>query len=271
MSHVLDIEAADVYRGSTRVFRRLDLRIPEGCSTAVLGPNGAGKTTLLMLLSREIYPAAGNGGAVRVFGSSRWNVWDLRSRLGIVPQELRIPYPDSATGLDVVLSGYSCGFTTWMLDRLTPRQRRGAETVLETLDITHLRDCQFAGMSSGERRLLLLGRALVNDPRALVLDEPTSGLDLRACFRYLQTIRNLICLGKTVVLVTHHIHEIPPEMARVVLLKRGEILADGDKEEIMTEDRLAELYGTGLRLLRAGGYFQAVPRERETAERLSPP
>jgi iron complex transport system ATP-binding protein len=259
MGYVLDIQGADIYRGATPVFRGLDLRIPEGCHTAVLGPNGAGKSTLLMLISREIYPAAGNGGTVRIFGKQRWNVWELRRLLGIVPQELRDAYPETATGLDVVLSGYYSGFSAWMHERFSREETRRAEEVMDSLCIKGLRDRRFSWLSTGERRLLLLGRALVNDPRALVLDEPTSGLDLRACFRYLETVRSLMRRGKTVVLVTHHIHEIPPEMGRVVLLKRGQVLARGDKETILSESRLAELYETRLRLLRAEGYYQAVP------------
>jgi len=118
-------------------------------------------------------------------------------------------------------------------------------------------------MSTGQQRRLLLGRALVHDPEALVLDEPTSGLDLQGAFRYLETMRTLMRSGKTVLLVTHHIHEIPPEIERVILLNEGRIHADGTKEEVLTSANLSELFGIGIEVVRANGFFQAFPESME--------
>ena len=130
---------------------------------------------------------------------------------------------------------------------------------LEELEIGHLQDRAFGEMSTGEQRRFLLGRALVHDPELLVLDEPTSGLDLHACFHYLSTIRRLMSKGKTILLVTHHIHEIPPEMSRVVLLKRGAVRADGAKEQILTAERLTALFDTPVHLAQANGWYQTLP------------
>jgi iron complex transport system ATP-binding protein len=117
----------------------------------------------------------------------------------------------------------------------------------------------FATMSTGEQRRFLLGRALINDPDTLLLDEPTSGLDLKACFQYLDFVRGLMRAGKTVILVTHHIHEIPPEVSRVVLLKDGAVMADGAKPEILTGANLSRLFDTPVELVRANGFYQAMP------------
>jgi iron complex transport system ATP-binding protein len=259
MSTILEIRNANVYRGRTQVFANLCLTINAGQHTAVLGPNGAGKTTLLKLLAREIYPRADSPGTVSLFGRSHWNVWELRSRLGMVSQDLQENYLGNATGLDVVLSGFRSSIGTYAHQRFTAEEHQRAEQMLQDVDACNLADKTFQTLSTGQRRRLLLARALVHDPEALLLDEPTSGLDIRACFHYLATIRKLMRQGRTVILVTHHIHEIPPEMRRVVLLKAGQVMADGDKKTVMTQDGMAELFDTPLRLLQAGGFYQVVP------------
>jgi iron complex transport system ATP-binding protein len=118
---------------------------------------------------------------------------------------------------------------------------------------------RYGELSSGQQRRLILGRALINEPASLILDEPTTGLDLAATFAYLQTMRGLIRSGRTLVLVTHHIHEIPPEVSRVVLMSKGKIWADGPKREVLTEARLSGLYGVKVALVEASGWYQAVP------------
>ncbi len=257
--NIIEIQNATVYRGSNRVFDGLTLTIPKACNTAILGPNGAGKSTLLKLLSRELYPVPRDGSFVRLYGRERWDVWQLRSHLGIVSNDLQQTYAAHAMGIDVILSGYYSSIGKWKHQRFSAAQRERAEEVVLDLELAHLKDRHYASMSTGEQRRFLLGRALVNDPDTLVMDEPTSGLDLKACFQYLDTIRRLMDAGKTVVLVTHHIHEIPPEIARVVLLNHGRVIADGDKSEILTDQRLSGLFATPIHLLYRNGYYQAVP------------
>ncbi len=259
MSHIIDIKDAVVYRGSNPVFDGLTLTISEGSNTAILGPNGAGKSTLLKLLSRELYPVRRDGSFVRLYGRERWDVWELRSHLGIVSNDLQQIYAAHALGIDIILSGYYSSIGKWKHQRFSEAQRKRAEKVVGTLELAHLKDRRYASMSTGEQRRFLLGRALVNDPDTLVLDEPTSGLDVKACFQYLDTIRRLMNGGKTVILVTHHIHEIPPEITRVVLLYHGRVIADGDKSTILTDEKLSELFATPIHLLYRNGYYQAVP------------
>jgi len=256
---VLEIRAATVYRQLNRVFDGLSLRIDAGCHTAILGPNGAGKTTLLKLLTRELYPVFHPDTVVRLFGQQRWNVWDLRRRLGIVSHDLQARHLGNPLGQHVILSGYYSSIGIADHHRYSADQHDRAAALMRELGIAHLHDRPFASMSTGEQRRFLLGRALVHDPEVLVLDEPTSGLDLRATFQYLQLVRDLIAAGKTIILVTHHIHEIPPEIRRIVLIKAGKITADGDKPAILTKPQLAALFDTDLEIAKANGYYQAMP------------
>jgi len=265
MPPILEIQNATVYRGRTRVFENFSLAISLGSHTVILGPNGAGKSTLLKLLSRELYPVAQSGSFVRVFGKEEWNVWELRAHLGIVSDDLQSAYGGGVSGLDVILSGPYSSIGIWPGQEFTAAEQEHAVEIMNTLGVAGLAGKPFGAMSTGERRRFLLGRALISNPDALVLDEPTGGLDLKARFQYLDLVRALIRAGKTVILVTHHIHEIPPEMDRVILLKEGKVVEDGKKKTVLTSGRLSRLFDTPVELVRANGYYQAVPAHRETA------
>ncbi|MBM4256866.1 MAG: ATP-binding cassette domain-containing protein [Deltaproteobacteria bacterium] len=259
MSNLIEIKNATVYRGQHCVFDRFSLTIPQHCNTAILGPNGAGKSTLLKLLFRELYPVYQEDSSIHILGQEQWNVWDLRAHLGIVSHDLQQQYLGTVIGRNVILSGLYSSVDTPFLHHVTAEERQRALQVMYTLGITELQNRMFGEMSTGEQRRFLLGRALINDPDTLVLDEPTSGLDLKACFYYLDTIRSLMQRGKVVILVTHHIHEIPPEITRVILLKSGAVLADGDKSAMLTENTLNRLFDTRIRLAQANGFYQALP------------
>jgi iron complex transport system ATP-binding protein len=259
MEKIIEIANATVWRGETKVFDQFSLDVALHQNTVILGPNGSGKSTLLKLLTHEIYPVVSEGGSVKVFGESIWNVWELRSHLGIVSSDLQNEYEGYVTGEEVILSGLYSSIGVWPDQEFTCEDRARAHRILEALGVAHLKDRPYARLSTGEQRRLLLGRVLIHNPEALVLDEPTGGLDLKSCFQYLNIVRGLIRGGKTVVLVTHHLHEIPPEIQRVVLLKAGRIVADGSKQDILTSERLSKLYGIPLQIRCADGFYWATP------------
>lgn len=260
--NLIQIQKALVYRGRTLVFNNLSLEITRGQSVAILGPNGSGKSTLLKLLSRELYPRPREDSFIKVLGEECWNVWELRSHLGIVSQDLQEGYLSGARGQEVLLSGIYSSIGIWPYQSFTPQDRQRTERLMESLRISHCREKCFSEMSTGEQRRLLLGRALIHDPEVLVLDEPTSGLDVQACFQYMTIIRGLMTAGKTVVLVTHHIHEIPPEISRVVLLKAGRIVNDGEKTAVLTSNTLSDLFDIPVALVRMNGFYQVIPGEK---------
>ena len=259
MELILDIHRATVYRGDTCVITDFSLSLQEGEHVAILGPNGAGKSTILKLLAGEIHPAPNEETSIRLFGEERWSVWDVRRRLGMVSHDLQHQYMEKVTGLKVVLSGYHASIGTYGHQAFTYAQIAHAHAVMEDLGISFLIDRRFAEMSTGEQRRCLLGRALVHDPTVLVLDEPTSGLDLTATFHYLELVRGHMRKGKTLLLVTHHIHEIPPEVERVVLLRQGKILEDGEKRAVLTEAKLSAVFDCPVSLAQANGWYQALP------------
>lgn len=261
MQPIVELRNVHAYRGRTYVFRGLDLVLRRGESTVILGPNGAGKSTLLQLLTRQIYPVHCEGTVVRLFGEERWDVASLRSRLGIVSHDLDTEYAARITAEGVVLSGFDGSVGIPLVREPRPGEAERAAAAMERLGVGHLRRRPYSTLSTGEQRRVLLARALVHEPEALILDEPTSGLDLKATFEYLETIRRLMRDGTTVFLVTHHIHEIPPEIGRAVLLKEGRIHADGPKDDVLTAPALSALFDTPLDVVRARGYYQVVPRD----------
>jgi iron complex transport system ATP-binding protein len=257
--NLIDIHNATVYRGDTRVFDGFSLSIDESENTAIIGPNGAGKTTLLKVLNRELYPVYEPGSAVRILGRERWNVWELRKSLGVVSHDLQIHYLGYVRGIDVVLSGYYASVGVYDYQSFDQDQIEHARGIIRWLGVEDIAERVFSTMSTGQQRRFLLGRALIHEPPHLVLDEPTSGLDLKATFQYLQVIRRLMQEGRSLLLVTHHIHEIPPEIGRVILMSRGTIVDDGPKEEMLTDARLSRLFGVPIHVVSGNGYYQTLP------------
>jgi iron complex transport system ATP-binding protein len=266
MTDFVEMKDLTAWNGRTRVFHEFSLSLGIGRNTAILGPNGAGKSTLLKLLTHEIYPEFRQPAAIRLFGRERWNIWKLRDRLGIVSHDLQTGFPRHATGRDVVMSAFHSSLGVWPHQTFTEEERARAHDILADLGVASLADRRFGRMSTGEQRRVLLARALVHDPEVLVLDEPTGGLDPGACFQYLDLIRGLMQGGRTVVLVTHHIHEIPPEVERAVLLRNGQVIEDGPTAEVLTDDTLTRAFGFPIQVVRANGFFQVLPGTRVAGE-----
>ena len=257
--NIIDLQNITVFQGRNKILDKFSLTIDESQSTVILGPNGCGKTTLLKLLNREIYIVEEKNSSLKIFEKDRWNVDELRSNLGVVSQHLQYGYSSSAIGLYVVLSGFYSSDGIWQHQEFDESKLDRAKEVMDLLSIAHLKDRAFSTMSTGEQRKFLLARSLVNDPAVLVFDEPTSGLDMSTCFQYLEIIRELIGMGKKVILVTHHIHEIPPEVTRVILMKEGCVVEDGDKDQILTNTNLTNLFDWPIKVIKENGYYQAIP------------
>src|SRR5206468_9415763 len=204
---------------------------------------------------RECYPLAQEGSSISILGQERWNIFELRSLLGIVSPDLLSSCTTDATGRDVVLSGF------FSSTRIFPHHEPKAELLtrsnraLARLGIAHLADRAVAHMSSGEAKRTLIARALVHEPQTLLFDEPSNALDIAAQVQLRETMRKLAQSGLGILLVTHHVSEIIPEVERVVFLREGRIVGDGAKEEILNSAALSELFGVSVNVSRHDGYF----------------
>ncbi len=252
----IDFHKLTVLRGNRYALRNLSLQVRQGEHIVILGPNGSGKSTLVKLITCELYPSAGiKGSRFRLFGRELWALEDLRRCLGIVTLDLlqnlsHEVLAREVTARDMVLSGFFNSLGLWPHHQVTPDQERRANRILRFLEIAHLARRALSAMSSGEQRRALIGRALVHDPQMLILDEPTNSLDPGAVKEFHAVLRKLIRAGKSLVMVTHQVADILPEMERVILMNHGRIVANGPKTKILTSAALSKLFGKRLRLIR---------------------
>jgi iron complex transport system ATP-binding protein len=252
---LLEMRNISVVRGENLALDRLSLKIDVGEHVCILGPNGCGKSTLIRTITRENYPLARVDASMTILGKSLWNVFELRSLLGIVSPDLLAACTSDATGLDVVLSGFFSSTRIFPHHAPQAEHRSRAERALERLGVTHLANRPVAEMSSGEAKRTLIARALVHEPQTLLFDEPGNALDIAGQVGLRDTMRELARSGLGILLVTHHVSEIIPEIERVVLLQRGRVLADGSKEKVLTSEGLSAVLGVPVKLFRDGDYF----------------
>jgi len=261
---LIDFRRLTVVRGERAVLRGLNLRVARGEHIAVLGPNGSGKSTLIKAITREIYPLADNGVRFQILGRDDWDVTELRSRFGIVELDLLQHLSHEVTlrqvtGREMVLSGFFNSLGLWPHLRITPAHERAVKRILAFLEASHLARRPVTEMSSGEQRRVLIGRALVHRPEALILDEPTNSLDPGAIREFRTLLRRLARAGRSLILVTHHVGDVIPEIERVILFRDGRIVADGPKARVLTSSALSRLFGTRLRVVRRGGSYGLSP------------
>ncbi|MGH8153260.1 MAG: ABC transporter ATP-binding protein, partial [Rhodanobacteraceae bacterium] len=232
---LLEIDGATVLRDGRPIIDDLQLRVAPRQHTVIVGPNGAGKSTLVKLVARQVYPLARDDGCgrVRVFGRERWNVTELRGRLGIVSPALQLEYSidTTLTAFDAVVSGFlsAQGLGLDLEHQVDAVMRARAAAALVEIGAAHLAQRHMASLSTGEARRVLIARALVHHPQALLLDEPCAGLDLASRRRFLRRLQDLARGGTTLLLVTHHVEEILPEVEQAVLLRSGRVFAAGTK------------------------------------------
>jgi iron complex transport system ATP-binding protein len=259
---LLDIDDASVRIDAKTLLDHFSLRIADGQHTAILGPNGSGKSTLVKLIARQLYPLAKADGrsSIRVFGRERWNVNELRSLLGIVSPAVQRDFTTDTPMevFDTVVSGFFAARGTWKNHAVTDAMRERAAEALAHMGVTHLCGRTLESLSTGEARRVLIARALVHRPRALLLDEPCTGLDMATRRHFLESLRQLARSGTTLLLVTHHIEEIVPEIGHIALLRDGRVLDRGNKASLLTDAKLSETFGMPVQVEQRGDWYGAM-------------
>jgi iron complex transport system ATP-binding protein len=250
---LIEFRDVTVKRNGKTVLDSISLAIDSGEQVAVLGPNGSGKSSLIKTIVRECYPLLGSG--LRILGSDVWNLFDLRAQMGVVSNDLIERCTCNYPAREVVMSGLFGSVGVWPNHEVTPEIERRTDEVLALMEIEHLAGRPVEEMSTGEARRVVIGRALVHNPRALVLDEPTTSLDFHAKHELRKMLRKLAQSGIGIVMVTHNLTDIIPEIGRVVLLKDGRVYKDGPKSEVLTAELLTTLFGTPVEVTRRNGYY----------------
>lgn len=257
---LFSLHNAQVVRAGRTILSVDHFDLAEGEHVALLGPNGAGKSTFIQLLTREIFPLHRDEPPVRFRGAARPLLTDIKQALGIVSatmhDQVRVHLPVS----DIVCGGI---FGTLGLPNhveATPAQREQAFDALERLGIADLADRDVMTLSTGQVRRVLVARELMSDPRVLIFDEPCTGLDPEGMYHVRNTMSLLAAEGRSVVLVTHYPEDIIPAIERVLLIKDARIFADGPKAELLTSERMSELFGVPLMVEERNGWYSLQGR-----------
>lgn len=254
---IISLRNITVRRAGRPILDSIDLDIREGEHVAIIGANGAGKSTLVQVMSEEVHPLWSPDSHRILFGSSRWQVLELRKRMGIVSAALQYLCTTSYPARHIVLSGYFSSIGLDFHHQVTEAMEEAADNCLLQQGVLHLAEKPMRSLSSGEARRVLLARATVHDPQVMLLDEAVSNLDLPAKKSYRESLERFAHEGRTIILVTHDLSEIIGEIGRVVVLKQGRIIADGPKRDVLSEDLLSEAYGTRIFLSEREGRFNA--------------
>lgn len=265
MDPIVAMKHVYVARGSSIVLHDLSLLINPGEHLAILGPNGCGKSTLLKTITCEVYPLVRPEMHVRIMGRERWDLTQLKRRMGVVEAEPPGKQTLSTTGFDAILTGFFSSSTLWPNLTVTTQMLQRAEEISVLVGAENLRKKLVGEMSAGQQRRIMIGRAMAGTSLAgsggevqmLLLDEPSNALDLGAQHDLREMLRGLAQQGTAILLITHHIADILPEMNRLVMMRDGCIVADGSKTDLLTEQRLSRLFGREIVLTERGGYWNA--------------
>jgi iron complex transport system ATP-binding protein len=252
----IELKKVSVLRDDRKILDDINLDISFDENVAVIGPNGSGKSTFIKLITGKNYPSyTGNGTVCKLFGRRQWNIHDLRSMLGIVTDELQHDFHNEITGFEAVLSGFFSSVGVLNNHTVTKDMTKKAIDVIDFLDVSSLRNKKLETMSSGEARRFLIARALVNNPKVLVLDEPSNSLDILSSLKLHNAMRKISYFGTKIILVTHLVSDIIPEMNRFIFFKGGKIFADGKRSEVFTCDKLSSLFDMKVKLVENNGLF----------------
>lgn len=258
MEKALELRNVSIVRDGKRILRSVDLDIYKGENVAVIGPNGSGKTTLIKLLRGDIRPYYDeeDPAVFRIFGMDRWNLFEVRSRMGVVSMDLQSQFRYDTTVREVITSGFFNSLDVFRCHEVSPEMEEAAKESATAMGIEDLLDRPIENLSLGEMRRALIARALVTRPDLLVLDEPMTGLDIVMKSRFRSMFDILIDAGVSVVMITHELTDIPVSVKRVVMVKDGAIFADGPKEELLTSEKVSELFGESITVESTRGIYR---------------
>lgn len=265
MQTIVELEHVNVARGESVILHDVSLRIERGEHLVILGPNGCGKSTLLKTITCELYPLVRPETRVEIMGRRRWDLTELKRRMGVVSAELPGKPTLTTSGLDAVVTGYFSSSTLWPNLRVTTEMRDHAEEILRMVGGEALREKPVGEMSAGQQKRVMIARAIAGNrgvateenAQMLLLDEPSNALDLAAQQDLRELLSRLANEGTAILLITHHVGDIVPEIGRVVMMREGRIVGDGRKADLITSEGLSDLFGRGICVQEQGGFLNA--------------
>jgi iron complex transport system ATP-binding protein len=257
VEYAVELENVSLVRGDKRILDDISLKIPIGESVAVIGPNGSGKTSLMRLLKGDVRPYYDETKTTTctLFGKQRWNIFDLRKKLGIVSTDLQSRFADDVTVGAVILSGFFRTMDVYKDHKITDDMVAAAENAAERVGIFDKLLRETGKLSLGEMRRTLIARALVPNPEMLLLDEPMTGLDVVMKSQFRTMFDSLINDGIGIIMITHDLEDIPANVNRVIMMKDGKIFDDGFKKNILTSSNVSSLFSSAIKVTEENGTY----------------
>ncbi len=241
------------------IFNNFNLNLYLNEYTIILGPNGSGKSTLIKLINRSIYPFPNNDSSIKILDQEFINIWYIRSRIGFISTEVEIRIMPNMIVKDIILSGFFGTIGINKNDHVIFSQLKALEKLATAFQLLPLLNKRYSQLSDGEKRKILIARAVIPDPDILILDEPTIRLDVKSSFLVLELLQLLRKQGKTILHITHEINTIPDDVDNIILLKDGQIFANGSPKNILKSDLLSLLFDINIDIKLINNYWHAFP------------
>lgn len=250
LEKIIDLQNISVIYDYAKALDNISLKISNKQHTAILGANGSGKSTLIKLISNDVYPVFNQNSVKKIFSEDSWDIWELKTKLGFITNDLHFNLQNNAkniTTYEVIKSSFFSSIGFFPHQKYTDEQHIKTKQIIQYLDIENLAVKTVSSLSTGELRKIVIARALVHEPQALLLDEPTVGLDIKSQIDFVNLI-NTLSKTKTIILITHSVEEIFSSIKQVVLMKDGAIWQQGKKDNLMTSKNLSYIFDTQITL-----------------------
>ncbi len=229
------------FKNGFRVIKDLNLKIAYSENVILIGPNGSGKSSLLEIINRNIYPVVANESKLKIFDKELINLWELRNKISTVNNDIKNRINPNLLVSDLILSGLHGRYC--YVQNKSERDSYEVEKIMKKMNIHNLSKKKFSNLSDGEKQISIIARALIKKPQILILDEPIANLDYKSKFFVVDKVNELSKLNTKILCVTHDISTITKIYDRVIMLKDGEIIADGDQKKVINNENLNKLYG----------------------------
>ena len=248
----------NVYIEQNQILSDITINLNYGENILILGPNGSGKSSFLKLLNRSIYPIKYNDSSFKLFDKENINIWNLRKKIGFLLNEMEQRVNNGVKLYDVISSGFTGIFNSRYSHLLSDREKTKIKNLVKQWELNNIIQTEFQTLSDGQKRRALLARALVYEPNLLVLDEPFCNLDLKSNIILTKNLEKLLSQSVNIIYVTHNLESILPKTNRVILMKNGKIINDGNPKELINTKNISDLFDISIKVKEQDGYWRMI-------------